>query len=62
MPKMLFQLYIDIRQFEYIKKLSEETGRSRASLVRDMIEKEIKKRNGEGKMKPKRHYLGCGAS
>ena len=43
MPKMLFQLYIDIRQFEYIKKLSEETGRSRASLVRDMIEKEIKK-------------------
>jgi predicted DNA-binding protein len=38
MPKMLFQLYIDVRQFEYIKKLSEETGRSRASLVRDMIE------------------------
>lgn len=44
MPKMLFQLYIDVRQFEYIKKLSEETGRSRASLVRDMIEKEIKRR------------------
>jgi len=45
MPKMLFQLYIDIRQFEYIKKLSEETGRSRASLVRDMIEKEMKEEN-----------------
>ena len=43
MPKMLFQLYIDVRQFEYIKKLSEETGRSRAAIVRDMIKKEMKK-------------------
>jgi predicted DNA-binding protein len=50
MPKMLFQLYIDVRQFEYIKKLSEETGRSRASLVRDMIEhyKKTKNNNNGG--------------
>jgi predicted DNA-binding protein len=43
MPKVLFQLYIDVRQFEYIKKLSEETGRSRAAIVRDLIKKEMKK-------------------
>ena len=44
MPKVLFQLYIDVRQFEYIKKLSEETGRSRAAIVRDLIKKEMKKK------------------
>ena len=43
MPKVLFQLYIDVKQFEYIKKLSEETGRSRAAIVRDLIKKEMKK-------------------
>ena len=44
MPKVLFQLYIDVKQFEYIKKLSEETGRSRAAIVRDLIKKEMKKK------------------
>jgi predicted DNA-binding protein len=43
MPKVLFQLYIDVKQFEYIKKLSEETGRSRAAIIRDLIKKEMKK-------------------
>lgn len=43
MPKVLFQLYIDVKQFEYIKKLSEKTGRSRAAIVRDLIKKEMKK-------------------
>ncbi len=42
MPKVLFQLYIDVKQFEYIKKLSEETGRSRAAIIRDLIQKQIK--------------------
>jgi predicted DNA-binding protein len=44
MPKVLFQLYIDVKQFEYIKKLSEETGRSRAAIIRDLIKKEMKKK------------------
>ncbi len=42
MPKVLFQLYIDVEQFEYIKEKAEETGRSRAAIVRDLIQKQIK--------------------
>ena len=42
MPKVLFQLYIDVEQFEYIKEKAEETGRSRAAIVRDLIKKQIK--------------------
>lgn len=38
MPKVLFQLYIDTTQFDYIKKKSKETGRARAALVREMID------------------------
>ncbi len=44
MPKILFQLYIDKAQHNYIKKVSEETGRSRASIVRESIELHRQKR------------------
>lgn len=43
MPKVLFQLYIDVTHFNYIDKKAKETGRSRAALVREMIEEQIKK-------------------
>ena len=38
MPKMLFQLYIDVEQFNHIEQKAKETGRSRASIVREYIE------------------------
>lgn len=44
MPKMLFQLYIDPSQYDYIVKKAREEGKSRAALVRDAI-KEYKKKN-----------------
>ncbi len=47
MPKVLFQLYIDVKQFNYICKLAEETGRSRAAIVRDLIKKEMGVKKGE---------------
>lgn len=47
MPKVLFQLYIDVEQFNYIYKLAEETGRSRAAIVRDLIKKEMEVKKGE---------------
>ncbi len=36
--KVMFQLYLELRQLNYIEKLSKETGRSRASIVREMID------------------------
>lgn len=44
MPKVLFQLYLDVEQFEYIKRLSEETDRPRAAIVRDMVKKEMEEK------------------
>jgi len=38
MPKVLFQLYIDVEQFNYIDQKSKQTGHSRAALVREMID------------------------
>jgi len=38
MQKKLFQLYIDIDQYEYVKEKANKTGRSRAGVVRDIIE------------------------
>jgi predicted DNA-binding protein len=43
MSKVLFQLYIDPDQQDYIAKESEKTGRSRAAIVRDLIQKEMEK-------------------
>jgi hypothetical protein len=42
MPKVLFQLYIDVEQFQYVKDKAEEAGRSRAAIVRDLIKKQMK--------------------
>jgi len=49
MPKVLFQLYIDIEQFNYIKGLSDETGWSRAAIVREMVDyyKKVKEKEEE---------------
>ena len=38
MPKILFQLYIDIDQFDYVAEKAKKTDRSRASIVREAIE------------------------
>lgn len=43
MPKVLFQLYIEVEQFQYISKKAKEMGRSRAALVREMIAEKMKK-------------------
>lgn len=40
MAKVLFPLYLEPHQFEYIDKLAKESGNSRASVVRGMIEKD----------------------
>ncbi len=42
MPKVLFQLYLDIDQFKYIQKKSEKTKLSRAAIVREWVEKGMK--------------------
>ena len=47
MPKVLFQLYIDVEQFNYIRKLADESGESRASIVRELIRKEMEVKKGE---------------
>lgn len=39
MPKVLFQLYIDVEQFNTIAQKAEETGRSRAAIVREWIDR-----------------------
>ncbi len=39
MNKILFQLYIEPEQYNYIKNKSEETGRSRAAITREIIDK-----------------------
>lgn len=38
MPKVLFQLYINIKQFNYIKKKANDTGKSRAQIAREAID------------------------
>ena len=47
MPKVLFQLYIDVKQFEFVKEESQKTGKSRAQIVREIIEKERKEKANE---------------
>ena len=42
MRKVLFQLYVDAEQLDYIAKKSEETGRARAAIVRDWIDAQMK--------------------
>ncbi len=49
MPKVLFQIYLDPVQYNYIKKKSEETGRSRAALTREMIDQFRKQEKAQGK-------------
>ncbi len=44
MPKVLFQLYIDTAQYNYLAQKSKEDGRSRAAIVREAIS-EYKKKN-----------------
>lgn len=43
MPKMLFQLYLDSDQREFVIQQAEKTGWSRAEVVRDLIRKEMEK-------------------
>ncbi len=50
MPKVLFQLYIEVEQHEYITKKSEALDISRAAFVRELIQKEMKIQ-GEGDIK-----------
>lgn len=47
MPKVLFQLYLDIEQFHYIEKKAKEMGCSRAALVREMIAEKMKEERAE---------------
>jgi hypothetical protein len=47
--KKLFQLYLDEDQVEYIRKLADESGESRASIVRELIKKEMEVSKNEGK-------------
>jgi hypothetical protein len=52
--KVLFQLYIDPEQLEYLIQQSAKTGQSRASLVRQLIQKEInKQKKAEARAKNK---------
>jgi hypothetical protein len=46
MAMVLFQCYIEIDQNEYLDKQAEITKRSRASLIRDMIEKDKAEKEG----------------
>ncbi len=39
MPKVIFPLYIEVEQLEYINKKSRETGRPKAAIVREWIER-----------------------
>lgn len=41
--KTLFQLYIDPEQKEFIKKEAEKNNKSRAAVVREIIEEKMKK-------------------
>lgn len=38
-PKVLFPFYMDVKQFEYLTKKSEETGWSKASIMREWVDK-----------------------
>ena len=38
MPKVLFGLYLDIEQYEHISREAARLQRSRASIVREMID------------------------
>lgn len=38
MAKVLFQIYIEPEQRDYLEKLAKESGRSRASFIREMID------------------------
>ena len=53
MPKILFQAYINIDQYNWIVEKSKKTGRSRASIVRDAIEsyRESKEKRNENEKK-----------
>ena len=44
---MMFQLYIDEKHLEWVKEKAEQTKRSRASIVRELIENEIQKEEEE---------------
>lgn len=48
-PKVLFQLYINVSQHKYISQKAEKSGRSRAAIVRDIIEKHRKEEAEEAK-------------
>ncbi len=39
MPKVLFPVYIEVETLNYLNKKSEETGRPKAAIVREWIEK-----------------------
>ena len=41
--KILFPFYMEIKQHEYISKKAEETGRSRAAIMREWVDKCIAK-------------------
>ena len=49
MPKVLFQLYIDVDQYNYVARKSKETGRSRASIVRELIKESMKQKKEKAK-------------
>jgi len=49
MAKKLFQLYLDKDQVEYIRRLADKSGESRASIVRELIKKEMEASKNEGK-------------
>lgn len=48
MAKVLFQAYLEIEQVEFIENKAKETKRSRASIVRELIENEMDKDKKRG--------------
>ena len=49
MPKVLFPVYIELEQLNYIAKKSKETGRPKAAIVREWIEKCQQEEEEKGK-------------
>ncbi len=39
MPKVLFPVYIEVETLNYLNKKSKETGRPKAAIVREWVEK-----------------------
>ncbi len=47
-PRILFQAYIDFAQYEYIVRKAEETKRSRASVLREIISQHVEMEKEKG--------------